>query len=494
MDRESGGIEEEAVNDEGGREEAAAKTEGRPEKKRRRRWPIVLLVIFGLLFLVAFGFYEYSNTTQFCNSCHIMNPYFEAWEDSSHNFVPCVDCHVSPEAGAKWDAKIQGMLQVMKYVTRTYSSRPYAEIEDEACLRSGCHSRRLVEAASTEEFKSHVVFDHAPHLGRVRRGRRLRCTSCHAQMVVGNHMEVTTTTCYLCHFRESDVQDVSELSRCRLCHQRLPDETIEHRVVDPDNPSAVIDTVSFNHADFIGDRNVSCRSCHINAIEGSGSAREDRCLDCHNVPEHLRRAGDIDFIHENHITEHNVTCERCHDAIAHEVRTLTLGMEQVCNRCHVATHGGPRDMYMGIGGRGVEESNPSSMYRALVDCSGCHVGSTGGDEQEQRLSGYTRIVSEQGCIDCHGEEAEFYQEAFDEYMAEVMERLSGARRLLSPARAAAEAATGARREELLGLLEEADYNIRFVELARGWAHNWDYSNDLLDAAEATLEEILEAVR
>ena len=454
--------------------------EGGKRKRKRRRWPIILLIVFGVLFLLAFGFYEYSNTSQFCNSCHIMKPYYDAWASSTHSDVACTECHISPEDGAKWDAKIQGMLQVFKYVTRTYSSKPYAEIEDSACLRSGCHGERLVEEHSTEEFKNHVVFDHSPHLTAVRRGRQLRCTSCHAQIVVGTHMEVTTTTCYLCHFRESGGGASEDLSACRLCHQRLPDKTIEHNVYDPTDRTKVVSTVSFNHTDFIADRDVACRSCHINAVQGSGEAKQDRCFDCHNIPEHLARFDDIAFIHDNHITEHNVTCERCHEAIRHEVVTQTLGMERACNRCHSSMHNGQRSLYLGTGSRVISEPMPSVKYSRMVDCSGCHYGEVDAASVSQ-WGGFSRKISRSGCDNCHGDEAEDYWEAFQDYIDGVKERLAEVKGVLARARRASGG------DRLLEAIADAEHDLEFIERAQGWAHNWDYASAMLDAIEKRLE-------
>ena len=86
---------------------------------------------------------------------------------------------------------------MVKYITRTYSSKPFAEVEDAACLQ--CHSTRLLEGKLTTARG--ILFDHKAHLTTTRRDRKLACTSCHAQMTVGNHMEVTWNTCYLCHFK-----------------------------------------------------------------------------------------------------------------------------------------------------------------------------------------------------------------------------------------------------------------------------------------------------
>lgn len=472
-------------------EEKIPTTTAAKKKRRRKRWPYVLLVIFALIFLLAFSFYEYSNTTQFCNSCHIMKPYYQAWETSTHDFVPCVDCHISPEEGAKWEAKIQGMLQVMKYFTRTYSSKAYAEVEDSSCLRSGCHDQRLVEEYTTEEFKQHVMFDHAPHLQDVRRGKNLRCTSCHAQIVVGNHMEVTTSTCYLCHFKESHIHDVKQLSECRHCHKTIPDKTITHKVTDPGNPDKIIRTVEYNHIDFLGDRQeIDCRVCHIKAVQGAGAAKQDRCFDCHNVPEHLERFGEIEFIHDNHITEHNVSCERCHEAIRHQVQTQSLTLEQSCNRCHVYTHSSQRNIYIGVGGRGVGEVKPSKKYLKMVDCSACHFISDIPAGQVPNLRSHNFDYSEEGCENCHGDNAEEFIDKLDDVMSEVSDLLDYVRDNAVDARKILKSMPeGERKRRLEALLDDADFNIRYVDKAMGWAHNWEYSKLLLTAAEKNITEV-----
>lgn len=471
------------------RENGETGEKGQKPAKKRRRWPWVILGFFILFSVGGYAFYEYSNTPEFCNSCHIMHPYVKAWAESKHGHIACVECHIAPDTGAKWQAKIQGMMQALKYLTRTYGTKPYAEIEDASCLRSGCHDQRVVEEHSTASFKNNVVFDHKPHITEVRRGKQLRCTSCHAQIVVGNHMEVTTTTCYLCHFKESDKHDVEKLSDCRLCHKLLPDRDVEHQVMDPAHPDTVLETVTFNHVDYIGDRNVDCKSCHLNAIEGDGPARQDRCFVCHNDPEHLKRISDIEFIHDNHITEHNVTCERCHDPIRHETRPQVTALDQSCSNCHDSMHAGQREMYMGVGGRGVAESMPAAMFQSLVDCSGCHVGRNVTDPLSSHFSGFTRIPDYQGCRDCHGDDADGYIEMFDGSKDEVKERLAEVKSLLN--RAAPAARTAAAKQEVRDAFAVADYNIRFVELAHGGAHNPAYSMALLEAAEASLKTILE---
>jgi hypothetical protein len=111
---------------------------------------LALAVVLGMVGLV-----EYSTSPSFCNSCHIMKPYYDAWKTSTHNFVACVDCHYPPGLTEKLAGKVQAVSQVVKYVTRTYGTKPYAEIKDASCLQSECHSKRLIQGRTL--FKRGII-------------------------------------------------------------------------------------------------------------------------------------------------------------------------------------------------------------------------------------------------------------------------------------------------------------------------------------------------
>ncbi|MFQ5847516.1 MAG: NapC/NirT family cytochrome c [Candidatus Methylomirabilales bacterium] len=274
---------------------------------RRGRWRILLIGLATSLvvgFALLAGLWEVSSSPSFCNSCHIMEPYYEAWKKSPHNTVACVKCHYPPGFRDTLWVKYQAISQVAKWATGTYSSKPFAEVEDASCLRSGCHSRRLLEGKVV--FRRDILFDHRPHLAEVHGGPRLRCTSCHSQIVVGTHIQVIETTCFLCHFKGKKVgRELAPIAGCTGCHQ-------------PPKGDILVGSIRFNHQEVVR-RGVACQKCHLNVIEGDGEAPRTRCVTCHNEPEKLEGYADTMMIHNVHVSGHNIECARCHNEIKHKL-------------------------------------------------------------------------------------------------------------------------------------------------------------------------------
>lgn len=276
-----------------------------PKRRRGKRVILLALVIILISAGAAIaGLWHLSTSPMLCNSCHIMKPYVAAWRGSKHANVPCVKCHYPPGFRDTLWVKYQAMAQVVKWATQTYNSKPFAEVEDASCLRSGCHDRRLLQGKVS--FKRGIIFDHRPHLEGTVRGRQLRCTSCHSQIVVGTHIEVTETTCFLCHFKGTRTsRDLEPVGGCPGCHGS-PKSDI------------VVGTERFTHADMVN-RGVACKNCHLNVVQGDGAAPRERCFSCHNDPKKLEHYADTPFIHDFHVAGHNVDCARCHTEIKHKL-------------------------------------------------------------------------------------------------------------------------------------------------------------------------------
>jgi len=289
----------------------------RPWWKAHLLWIVVVGVLVTAGAATA-GLWKASTSPRLCNSCHIMEPYVAAWKASRHANVTCVQCHYPPGFRDTLWVKYQALSQVVKWATHTYSSKPFAEVEDGSCLRSGCHDRTQLAARKT--FKRGVVFDHTSHLtwgasnGAAvpsspldhRRGPMLRCTSCHTQVVVSTHIQVNEATCFLCHFKgAATARELRPVAGCTGCHATPPGEIM-------------LGTVRFSHEE-VGRRGVACQSCHLNVVEGDGAAPRERCLSCHNQPEKLARHGDSPAIHATHVTTHTIECGRCHTTVQHRL-------------------------------------------------------------------------------------------------------------------------------------------------------------------------------
>ncbi len=209
------------------------------------KWGFVLFI--GLIGIIAMGgMGEYSMQPEFCQSCHIMQPYYDAWHQSTHGQkkVACVDCHFEPGIKNTLYGKFQASSQAVKYITQTYGSKPHAEIRDVSCLREGCHEKRLLEGKVNWTIKDErgqevtIHFDHTPHLTMERRGKQLRCISCHSQIVQGKHIVVTTDTCFLCHFKGlKHGRDDQTIGTCKGCHE-------------PPSKPIILPTGEFNHKTY----------------------------------------------------------------------------------------------------------------------------------------------------------------------------------------------------------------------------------------------------
>ena len=435
----------------------------RLERLLSKRWVRFALIVLGGFVVILLAFAHYSESPSFCKSCHIMKPYYEAWKTSKHNFVKCVDCHYPSGVTAKQFAwkKFQSMSQVAKYVTRTYGTRPYAEVDDSSCLREGCHAKGLLKGKVI--YKEHVTFDHGPHLRNLRHVKELRCTSCHSQIVQAKHIEVTDSTCFICHFKKDKTGRRPPIARCDICH-KMPEQEITHG------------GFSFNHKDFAGDKALSCDKCHADSIIGEGQTSKDKCFDCHNQPDRIEKYGDTALIHKSHITDHKVECISCHAEIKHRLGRVIEPLETQCALCHVKKHGGVREMYMGVSGKGVPNS-PSAMFTHQVDCKGCHIVPSIPPE-DVRFKGQTYKTTKKSCGGCHDEG---YGSILDGWKNDLEISLKQIEAKL------------ARAEKLKvrdpALFNEAKYNYYFVKDARG-VHNIDYAGALLKKAEENLDRIL----
>lgn len=437
------------------------------------------------------GFAEYSMKPDFCRSCHLMEPYYQAWHSSSHSKVACVDCHFEPGLSNTIRGKWQASSQAAKFITGTYGSKPHAEVHDVSCMRSGCHEKRLLEGkvkwtvTSPEGNQVTIRFDHTPHLKEQRRGKQLRCVSCHSQMVQGQHIAVTLETCFLCHFKgvEHGRNDKS-IGGCSACHD-APEGQIK------------LATGIFEHGKYL-ERGVACQNCHSDSIKGDGSVTRQVCWACHNQPKQIARFGDTTFLHTEHISGHKVECSNCHTQIEHSliagapkshaglVGANPLADAGSCGQCHEKLHMGPAELYRGVGGRNVPDM-PSPMYRAQVDCIACH-RTVKESEPTAEVVGQTFVAAQASCDYCHGAHygdlLQAWKQTIDDQLQQAETVFHQATKALDKANLDAQQDLKARRA-----LDDAGHNIRLVKLGHG-VHNAIYSTAVLSASMESSRSVL----
>jgi len=386
-----------------------------------------------------------------------MQPYYQSWLTSSHREVMCVECHIPPGIQSEVRKKYEALAMVARYVTGTYSTNPWAEVDDLSCLRSGCHVKRVLLG---KELYQGVLFDHQPHLTEMRREKVLRCTSCHSQIVQGSHIAVTSSTCFLCHFKSTSLNQGT--GRCTLCHE-VPEKMITTA------------GLAFDHGD-VKRFDMNCTLCHEGVVRGDGEVVRERCYTCHNDAERLEQFGQTEFLHRTHVTEHKIECLNCHAEIVHKIPAREEALATECKSCHtaVAGHSSVRDFYRGISGKGVQPK-PAAMYLAGVRCEACH--NVAGSEFGR--------ASEVSCMSCHGPKA---LAIYQGWQASLTKRLEAVKAALqeSKKRADAKGDTAQRTQ-----LKDAEDNIALVEHAKG-VHNPGYALDLLDSAYRVSRSGLEA--
>ena len=423
----------------------------------RTNWQLAgfaALVLAGFGLLAVLLMVQASSQPRFCGSCHVMAPYYASWQTSSHKEVACVECHIPPGLYSEIEKKKEAMSMVVSYFTGTYGTNPWAEIDDAACLQ--CHQRRLL--AGKEVFAG-ILFDHGPHLTELRREKKLRCTSCHSQIVQGSHINVTTSTCVLCHFKDQVAEEGT--SKCTLCHA-VPDKVIKKG------------TLSFDHGD-VGRFDMQCSWCHAHVTKGDGSAPRQRCYVCHNDPQRLARYDDHLELHRIHVSEHKVECLHCHTEIQHGSFAPRIEVAgTTCSTCHSDGHSPQRDLYVGIGGKGVPP-RPSVMHLAGIHCEGCHF------LPREKGAGHVQSATAMSCMACHGPRygkmLGRWRELLDARVGEARGELELARRTLGSSD--------------MAQLKDAEANLLLVARGQG-VHNVDYALDILKANHALLNAALAA--
>ncbi|MBI5376201.1 MAG: NapC/NirT family cytochrome c [Candidatus Schekmanbacteria bacterium] len=409
-----------------------------------------ILIVFAIIAVVSIAVTQILHRSfknpEFCLKCHYMKPYYEQWQKSTHNKVGCIQCH---------DYKMGKITaSALVYFMGYYNPRPIGDVKNESCLASGCHSDRMIN--SKEAFAMKIVFDHKLHMGTMLRGKMLRCTSCHSQIVQGSHVGVTEDVCFLCHFKGMQVNQA--FTGCPSCHG-VPEGMVNHG------------GYSVNLKEYIA-TGIECNRCHTSVVSGTGEVNHDKCYSCH--PSRVEKYDDHKFIHDKHVSEKGIDCFYCHEKIKHGNIKMTNPLEVKCEGCHQNMHGYQKEMYMGVMGKGITDV-PSRMFAAQVACDGCHteVHVVGG---KHVLGEAIAAANEKSCLACHEKGYDLmlrsWKSGVDSLAGYVDRRL----KLVSTGKSSKE-------------YNDAVFNLDFVRKSGGF-HNIEYAVKLLGMADGVAENLI----
>lgn len=444
----------------------------------RYRLLLVIFLVFLALVAGSFKAYGYWSSPEFCVSCHIMEPYYESWKHSSHSEVACVQCHFEPGIGAELHGKWVAVKQLAATVTGAYSSMPYAEVSDQSCMRSGCHTAEELDK-SVSFTQRGIQFNHELHAKEMRLGIKLACTSCHFQRLVNNHMEVDKSTCFLCHFKGARASD-KPVGECDTCH-------------GPPTKSTMLGRFEVDHAEY-QKRGMTCVQCHSELVSGTGAVGQERCLSCHNKPEQIEKITDPGLMHVEHVTKRKMHCYQCHTMIAHRFDThQPLDPKQDCSSCHFGAHSPQTLFYSGTGAKGVT-STPDEMHGLGLDCVGCHrvpvvEASTGNGPAHARPTLPPAI----SCTRCHEQRYSGFVAAVQNNLGAMHSHLDKRLQVVQEKVKSERTAGRFLDRPVYRQVETTTFNLRFLERARA-IHNPIYAIQVLRASRRALEGAEEALQ
>ncbi|NOZ74767.1 MAG: hypothetical protein GXO90_05235 [FCB group bacterium] len=435
-------------------------------KKRLQKYAILGVAGIIILAIVLVGTIEVTSSPKFCTTCHYMEPYVNAWKASSHSNVTCTDCHFPPGIKNKVKGKFTALAMVANYMTGVYKkSKPWAEIDDSSCLREGCHVERILSGKIA--FKEGIVFDHEPHLTKLRRNKKLRCTSCHSQIVQGEHISVTETTCFLCHFKKSKLS--KPINGCTTCHPApVPTE---------EKPE-----VKYDHT-YVIQQSITCQKCHGKMQVGDGAVPLERCSACHAEVEKIEQYKNVEFIHKNHVTDHKVECQNCHLSIQHKSIARTSDIVPACRGCHDAEHIEQLTLFTGRDSH-EDYQMPNPMFEAGLNCQACHIF-----HELTSSSRFDKVTVAKGesCERCHGKG---YAKLYERWESIMKEKLDLVGSCIDQVKKVIEnpGLSQSIKDQIKEPLERAEYNYELVNHGNV-VHNVAFSDRLLVEASDQLHSV-----
>lgn len=464
-------------------------------------WKRRLLALLIVMPVMGVASVEITSQSWFCNSCHIMNPYYDSWHRGTHKDVACVKCHISPGVDNFLEAKFNGLGQVVDDLLHRTSMKPSASVSALSCTRSGCHDLGKLEKTSKTDGK--FLFRHDKHINLEYSGIKLECSTCHSHVKGDQHFEVDTNVCVTCHLIRTNPADHPPGAVPSLLHMAVRDGRVVQaahadgpagsdpgaKKTPPANciachnaPTKTIERggLKITHSEYLA-FGAACESCHRGNTAVPVPIENGQCYECHTFG--LEKLVDVEQMHKVHTQgHHKIECFSCHGTVHHGPAAQTAKLDQFdCRQCHSDQHGVQRQTYLH---KADASTTVSPMFMAHVDCTGCHINKRAVSVKPD--SGATvAAATPEACDACH--KPGFGKELVTLWQKTTHTMFDALTTELS------EADGQVQGDDAHRLIEEARHIQDLIKVDGSWGvHNPKYTQQLLEQARQKIAEARKA--
>lgn len=362
------------------------------------KWIVGVLAALGVLFVAAIIGFSAVNRIDTCETCHIIKPEVVTYKQSAHYRagVGCQKCHTKPGVFNYFIRNIQGVTNLILYVSDTYQRPITTFVGADNCTQ--CHPNSEIE-------KDIIVGNiRVNHTGLRQDG--YQCLTCHANIshpgtrpAVARASQDKMSICARCHDGKTlpDDCDICHVGgvpanapkvkmplhmapgQCTECHKQKSFCAECHNGLQMPHP----EHWTKEHGGVVVDRGKSiCASCHL---------KEDPkfCIDCHGLQ--MPHPGSWQSSHGSYSLtgDNEEKCVKCHG-------------KNSCIECHglqmphpsgwTSTHSG-----VALSSPGVCDKCHSSSF--CIGCHGVELPHSGGF-----IADHPNYTYNQGsvCMKCHG--------------------------------------------------------------------------------------------
>ena len=418
---------------------------------------VALAILLGLVGVASASVpaFKASEAPAFCNTCHEMKPYYEAWQTGAHKTVDCVDCHVDPGTVDHVTHKVTAAKELLVHVTGDPKfPGGNAKVPDERCLKchgdigtkktaSGfSHARHMKQAAcvachrgvghkvTVEMLKDKNLLKPGTEIATTKvsvqtTGSAEPTASLHVKISCSQCHDLNTAKCSQCHRPKHQARGECQTchvpgavfvfshpssKECSTCH-KIPAKHFPGECGTCHVPATSFKTASFDHA-----TTAACRICHTAPAKHFNGA----CQTCHNPVTPFKKtvykhsSNDCASCHPRPANRRSGACATCHSQ-AGVSWAFSHPSSKSCGSCHKAPARHHGTQCAGCHSAGKAFKSATFRHLGGLNCAQCHKAthrsypvSCGSCHRKPGASWAHVHPSSTSCASCHKPPASHY--------------------------------------------------------------------------------------